>query len=415
MADLAASAVSLARTGLGAASQHNSSFSYNGSQYYDPVLIAGVSLETSILMAAAPAGASSVTAGLLTASLFAAGTSSTSAVTANLTTDIRIAATPASLSGASAALTTDIRLAASPAALSAVTAPLTTDIRLAAAPAALSDVSSSLTTAIHLAATPAAQSAAGADLTTSILLGASPAALSDSAASLTTNIRLAAAPVAVADAGGTLTAQILFDVAAVSDSSAIGALTTSIQLAAATAGESAGAGALQTDITMAAELLSESTVTATFEIAGITWSDDAGIILSLIKGQPVSKTITAEILPVNGAQSYAVLANSLPASVIVTVSASGVALSGDSSLFMPPDDIYYRQGNTLGQTPNPAAVPVPSKPYQWLASDAIDETRSITIMVSNAGDSEIRTFDVFVANNWDAHKAALLSLLAATA
>jgi hypothetical protein len=97
--------------------------------------------------------------------------------------------------------------------------------------------------------------------------------------------------------------------------------------------------------------------------------------------------------------------------VTVTVGTGGVTLSGDSSLFMPPGNIFYRDGIAFGQTPSAAAVPIGSDPYQWLASTAVDDTRSITIMVSNNAQSDTRTFDMFVANNWDAHRAALLNLL----
>lgn len=147
----------------------------------------------------------------------------------------------------------------------------------------------------------------------------------------------------------------------------------------------------------------------------VAWSDPAGVILNLIKGAVVSKTISCAFTPVSGPVTYEVVASTLPSSVVVTVTAAGVRLSGDTSGFLRSSDILYLADGIYGQASDPDDVPKPSDVYQWLASRETDDTGSITVKASDGSVSDQRLFELFVANSWDAHKTALLALLEETA
>lgn len=147
----------------------------------------------------------------------------------------------------------------------------------------------------------------------------------------------------------------------------------------------------------------------------IAWSDPAGVILNLIKGDAVSKTISCVFTPASGAVTYEIVASTLPSSVLATVTAAGVVLSGDTSKFLLSSDILYLADGVYGQASDPDDVPKPSDVYEWLASPETDDTKSITIKASDGSASSERVFELFVANSWDAHKTALLALLVETA
>jgi len=410
MTELAASLVSLARVGAGVAMLHDGARSYGGADIHDPVRFDGLELQTSIRLAASPQSLATVSADLLTASLVAADLFAIGSVNANLNTQIRLAASLSVTAEAEGNLATAITMAAGLDADASQDASLSTAILLAAGLDGQAEISSNLATQILAGASLASEASVAASLDTSIRLASSLTAEASASASELFVVRpIASALAAEAEISASLATQTLFSASLQADASLEPALDTSIRLAASLSTTSTASASLLTSIRLAAQLLSVSTVTPFLE--GATWSDEEGEILALTKGAPINKTIFAQLIPASGPQVYTVVANGLPPSVVVTVTPSGVTLSGDTSGFLPPEDIFYRDGLGFGQTPNPAAVPPGASPYQWLASTATDETRSITIMVSNSTLSDVRTFEILVANNWDAHRAALLNLL----
>lgn len=412
MTELAASLVSLARVGAGVAMLHDGARSYGGADIHDPVRFDGLELQTSIRLAASPQSLATVSADLLTASLVAADLFAIGSVNANLNTQIRLAASLSVTAEAEGNLAAAITMAAGLEADASQDASLSTAILLAAGLDGQAEISSNLATQILAGASLASEASVAASLDTSIRLASSLTAEASASASELFVVRpIASALAAEAEISASLATQTLFSASLQADASLAPALDTSIRLAASLSTTSTASASLLTSIHLAAQLLSVSTVTPFFEQEGATWSDEEGEILALTKGAPINKTIFAQLIPASGPQVYTVVANGLPPSVAVTVTPSGVTLSGDTSGFLPPEDIFYRDGLGFGQTPNPAAVPPGASPYQWLASTATDETRSITIMVSNSTLSDVRTFEILVANNWDAHRAALLNLL----
>lgn len=255
----------------------------------------------------------------------------------------------------------------------------------------------------------------GAELLTAIEVAANLSSQSSvSSSSLLTATPLDFSLSSNSSASGSLLTSLLMASDFSSESGLSCSLSTSIRLQSGHLSASSLTASLSTSIRLLANMSSGAEITAQFETPGTTWSSGEDL-LSLIKGDAVSATISAQIIPVNGPRIYSVLSHNLPESVIISVTPAGVVLSGDTSLFLPPSDILYRDGLTYGQTEDPDAVPRPSSPYQWLASTATDETRSITVMVSNNSESSVQTFNIFVANNWDAHRAAILNLIAETA
>jgi hypothetical protein len=147
----------------------------------------------------------------------------------------------------------------------------------------------------------------------------------------------------------------------------------------------------------------------------IVWTPSTGALPDVTRPAVVSISISASDDTSGPADHIELVSSDLPDTFIVTKTAPNtMQVTGPTEdLFPSPNGILYVVDTVLGQGFKISDIPKNADPYEWLPSGIMRRMFTFTLAASALTNSaESGTFTLTVLNNLDAHRTALLKLIA---